>query len=204
MGQVRRGGFQVAATAPGCPTGYRFHITGRPHGDLGLLPEGGGPSHPQAAPLPDASGWAQRGPELSWGSHGSTGPCQDLLPSPPLLTLPLALNQKGSSAGASSELFLMKFLKGEKPLFFSPDLNPPQCGLVANVNISEIQSAGCLPGHRAVTEAAVNPNSNKQTHPRPSVLREKYEGQRGVPGSTTNPAAVRPHLPAHAGSVGWG
>ena len=81
----------------------------------------------------------------------------------------LALNQKGSSAGASSELFLMKFLKGEKPLLFSPDVNPPRCGLVANVSISEIQSAGCLPGHRAVPEAAVNPNGNKQTHPHPST-----------------------------------
>lgn len=44
-----------------------------------------------------------------------------------------------------------------------------------------MHSAGRSPGHRAVTEATVNPNTNKQTHTHSSVLREDDVGRAVAP-----------------------
>lgn len=198
----------------GCPRECRFHVRRRPHTrTLGLLPKGRGPSKPQVSPLEPLLVWPREAPSFLGGCTAALGPSQDLLLPPHLLTLPLALNREDSPAGAGSELFLMKFLR-EKSIahhYFSPNLNTPQCRLVANVNISEIQSAGCLPGIQAFYKATVNPNCNKQHTPILPSCGRNMRGEGRAPQTAVGSReqdqpkeATWPHLRTLAGSVGRG
>lgn len=108
------GGCRVAAITPGCPRGCRFHVRRRPHGDPRGAPQGEGSERAPGLPSPLLV-WPREGPSFPGGRTAALGQARTFS-HPPLLTLPLALNQKGSSSGARSELFLMKFLKREKSI----------------------------------------------------------------------------------------